>query len=285
MLGFSGRLPPPPWGAAVPPVTAVLDEQSGSGATSSPRRGPRPAEVPVPRVQVRGALRPRLGEPAEGRVPLPPVSGRSGGPGGREPRVARAGGVGVPAFPRRGSGGGGAGRAGRRAVERSRSDDALPALPGGGLRLESAAAAAAGGGGAGGSGQQTSGGGRKRASERRGLGALQCYSNAFPGRSPRGPPCPALPLHVAWSVWSVLSRREGEDSAQGWAAGARSRSVPAATELPLGFACRRCVASSQGRRQLPVAGPAAGGGSCAPSGTASPARSAASPTSCRFQGR
>lgn len=39
-----------------------------------------------------------------------------------------------------------------------------------------------------------------------------------------------------------------------------------------------------GRRQLPVAGPAAGDGSRAPSGAASPAPSAARPTSCLFQG-
>lgn len=49
-----------------------------------------------------------------------------------------------------------------------------------------------------GAGSRRAGG--KEASEQRGLGALQCYSNAFPGRSPRGPPCPALPLHVAWSA-------------------------------------------------------------------------------------
>lgn len=159
-----------------PPLTAVLDGWRGSDATSSPQRGPRPAEVPRPHAQVRGALSPRPGEPAEAGFPLPPASGRGGGLGkaGAAGRSGWAGGrPGLPA-PWAGLWRSGAGRAGRRAVERSRSDDALPALPGGGLRLESAAAAAAGGGGAGGSGQQASGGeGSERAAGLRRFAMLQ----------------------------------------------------------------------------------------------------------------
>lgn len=103
----------------------TLGEGCGGGGASSSGPG-------------KGALSPQLR-----RALRPPVSVCGVGAAGPSERAG----------PGRAEGGGAA-----------RSDDALPALPAGGLRLESAAAAAAGGGGAGGSGQEASG--EKEGSER-----------------------------------------------------------------------------------------------------------------------
>jgi len=143
-------------------------------------------------------------------------------------------------------------------VERSRSDDALPALPGGGLRLESAAAGAA---------EPAGAGGRKAASERRGLGALRCCSNAFPGRSPRGPPCPAAARCVERLVCAEPGGPRAELSGRG-AELLRCRWVPR-----VGTALPRAGGREAGRRSpVPQREPR-----CV-------WHSLPRPTSCRFQG-
>lgn len=139
--------------------------------------------MPLPRAQVRGSSKPS----AEAGSAVAGLGALGGSP--ESLRAGRAG-------PGRAEGGGAA-----------RIDDALPALPGGGLRLESAAAAAAGGGGAGGSGRAAR---RKEARERRGLGVPQCHSNSVPGRSRRGPSsCPAV-AHCIERAVCAEPRRGGK---------------------------------------------------------------------------